>query len=223
MKSVKGKKDMKETIFREIPIDLLIPHPARPNRMSKPAFARLVASIKNTGFYEPVVVRAVGEKYQIINGYHRVQALLKLDVKTARAIVCELDDLMTLTLLASLNRLKGTDQPQKKKLLYKELLTKSSAGDLSKNIPASATQIQRLAADELPQSPALPTVMPEAVVFFLNPEQRKIVQSALASARRKYVTGTTAQQNAAAITMIANSFQMEMFNSSTSITKKSER
>jgi ParB/RepB/Spo0J family partition protein len=209
---------MKGTELREIPLEQIIPHPANPNKMSKSAYAKLVANIKKTGLYEPIVVRPLGDKFQIINGHHRVEALKKLGAKTASAVVWELDDATTLTLLASLNRLAGTDVPEKKSGLYAELLANFSAKDLAKLLPATAVQIERLACAKLPDVPAPAVIMPEAMIFFLTAEQRATVEAALAKAKEESEKGkkgkkgekSTAKRNAAALTYLAENYmQME--------------
>ncbi len=208
---MKSEKSDKGTNLREIPLEQFIPHPANPNKMSKSAFAKLVANIKKTGLYEPVVVRPVGDKFQLINGHHRIEALKKLEARTASAIVWELDDATSLTLLASLNRLTGSDVPEKKSRLYTELLANYSAKDIAKILPCPAAQIERLAAAKLPDVPAPAVVMPDAMVFFLSGEQRAIVQDALAKAKCEGQKGekgqkSAAKKNAAALALLAENY-----------------
>ena len=208
---------MKGTNLKEIPLEQLEPHPANPNKMSKSAYAKLVANIKKTGLYEPIVVRPLGDKFQIINGHHRVEALWQLGAETASAVVWELDDRTTLTLLASLNRLTGTDEPEKKSRLYAELLASFSAKDLAKILPCSATQLERLACVKLPDVPSPAVVMPDAVVFFLTSDQRTLVETALAKAKCDGEKGekgekseksekSSAKKNAAALTLLAKDY-----------------
>jgi ParB/RepB/Spo0J family partition protein len=208
---------MKDTNIQEIPLEQFIPHPANPNKMSKKTFTKLVANIKKTGLYEPVVVRQVGNKFQLINGHHRIEALKILGAATASAVVWEVDDATALTLLASLNRLNGTDILEKKSSLYAELLAKFSARELTKLLPASAVQLKRLASLKLPDMLTPAIVMPEAMVFFLNNEQQTIVQTALAKAKEECRKGvkseknekSTAKMNAAALTLIAENYMQQ--------------
>jgi ParB-like chromosome segregation protein Spo0J len=71
---------------QSIALDKLVAHPDNPNRMSKAKFAKLLRNIERTGRYEPLVVRSCPQKpdcFQIINGHHRLQALIELGNKTA--------------------------------------------------------------------------------------------------------------------------------------------
>jgi ParB/RepB/Spo0J family partition protein len=195
--------------IQEIPIDLLIPHPANPNRMSASAFAKLCRNIQQTGLYEPVVVRPAGDKFQIINGHHRVNALTKLGAQTVSAVVWDVEDKSALTLLASLNRLTGKDEPSQKRSLYGQLHTKFSLKELAKILPATSGQIVKLALGKLPRTPVLSGDIPEPVVFLLNKNQRAIVEKALQWACEMIPDSITSNKKSTAITLIAESFIKE--------------
>ena len=73
-----------ENTIKTIVLSKLIAHPDNPNVMSDSTFRKLVRNIERTGLYEPIVVRphpdekdhsATADKFQIINGHHRVKAL----------------------------------------------------------------------------------------------------------------------------------------------------
>jgi hypothetical protein len=108
---------MKNFELKTIAINKLAAHPANPNVMSEVKFNKLVRNIERTGLYEPIVVRAHPKKkdyFQIINGHHRVKALEKLDRKVADCVVWDVDDEQAEVLLATLNRLTGSDEPARK-------------------------------------------------------------------------------------------------------------
>ncbi len=54
--------------------------------------ADLKESIKQKGVLEPIIVRKVGEKYQVVCGERRVRACKELGLKTIPAIVRDLTD-----------------------------------------------------------------------------------------------------------------------------------
>jgi ParB/RepB/Spo0J family partition protein len=193
-------------MIQQIPIDLLIPHPANPNRMSEATFAKLCRNIQKTGLYEPVVVRPLGDKFQIINGHHRIRALKKLGIEKVPAVVWDMDDKSAMTMLASLNRLTGKDEPSQKSKLYNKLLENSLPKELAKILPVTAGQIVKLAGTKLPRIPQQACDMPEPLVFLLDKSQREIVEKALFSAFDKIPEGTKAQKKAVAITMIAENY-----------------
>jgi ParB-like chromosome segregation protein Spo0J len=218
-----------ENRVSRIAIEKLAAHPDNPNRMSKGNFAKLVRNIERTGRYEPLVVRPcpatnchscesrnpdTGGKgkrdcFQIINGHHRLRALQELGYKAVDAIVWDIDDGDTDILLATLNRLGGSNVLQKKLALVERLNKRTKARDLAKLLPHTAGQIERfsqMSAGRLaPVTPAKPvTVNPR--VFFLDNAQQAIVEEAMSLVRKGRSEKTRAARNAAALTQIALTF-----------------
>ncbi|HUT30202.1 MAG TPA: ParB/RepB/Spo0J family partition protein [Sedimentisphaerales bacterium] len=197
--------------IKSIVLDKLVAHPDNPNRQSKVNFAKLLHNIERTGRYEPLVVRPCPNKpglYQIINGHHRCQALAKLGHKAADCVVWDIDDEQTDILLATLNRLGGSDQLGKKLELLKRLKKKLDTGELARLIPHTRKQIERLTNLKLPSAPAKidAAAFTNPVVFFLDDRQQQIVNEALSLAARSGKEKTRAAQNAAALTRIAEQF-----------------
>jgi ParB/RepB/Spo0J family partition protein len=207
---MKNAESKTESTIESIPIVKLIPHPANPNQMSDSTFRKLVRNIERTGFYEPIIVRPhpqKKDKFQIINGHHRVKALVKLGKKEADCVVWEVDDEQTVVLLATLNRLTGSDVPAKKIELLKQLKERFDSVDLAKILPQTAKQIERLTNLKLDLVPVKFDAEMFAVplVFFVTAEQNKIIEQALSEVNTS--SGQTkAQRRAAAITEIANQF-----------------
>jgi ParB/RepB/Spo0J family partition protein len=199
-----------ESTIESIPIAKLIPHPANPNQMSDSTFRKLVRNIERTGLYEPIIVRPHPKEkgsFQIINGHHRVKALVKLGKKEADCVVWEVDDEQTVVLLATLNRLTGSDVPAKKIELLKQLKERFDSVDLAKILPQTAKQIERLTNLKLDLVPVKFDAETFAVplVFFVTAEQNKIIEQALSEVNT--LSGQTkAQCRAAAITEIAKHF-----------------
>ena len=151
----------KQNRVSRIAIDKFVAHPDNPNRMSKANFTKLIRNIEQTGRYEPLIVRPCPQKnchscasrnpdddriscFQIINGHHRWQALRELGYKTAEAIVWDIDDTDTDILLATLNRLGGSDILEKKLVLLKRLNQRMDTRELAKLLPQTTKQIERL-------------------------------------------------------------------------------
>ncbi len=178
--------------IQSIALDKLIPHPDNPNRMSKANFAKLVRNIKRTGRYEPLIVRPCprrnkGDCFQIINGHHRAKALAQLGYETADVIVWDIDDEQADILLATLNRLGGSDILQKKLALLKRLQQSAVGGqtrELAKLLPQTAKQIERLTSlkDSLRRAASIEhraSSFANPLVFFLTDEQSVDVEDAL--------------------------------------------
>jgi len=196
--------------LRTIQINKLVAHPDNPNVMSGVKFRKLVRNIERTGLYEPIVVRPHPKhegRFQIINGHHRVKALEKLGREEADCVVWDVDDDETRVLLATLNRLAGSDVPAKKIELLKELTSRMNAVELAKLLPQTAKQIEQLTNLKLNVVPVKPDAEQFAIplVFFVTAEQNKIIEQALSRVTTN-PNQTRAQQRASAITAIAEYF-----------------
>jgi hypothetical protein len=225
--------------IQSIPIEKLVPHPDRPNRLSKRKFAKLIRNIERTGRYEPLVVRPcpatnchspqdalrccesrnpdVGEIekhncFQIINGYYRWKALRQLGYRTVDAVVWDVDDKDADILLATLNRLGGSDVLEKKLALMSRLNHREPSCDLAKLLPYTSKQIHRLAQMHSSPGPRIKpskSALANAIVFFLSDAQKGIVEKALSNVQEPQSEKTRAAKNAAALTAIAQQFNMK--------------
>jgi ParB/RepB/Spo0J family partition protein len=196
---------------QSIVLDKLIAHQDNPNRMSKANLAKLVRNIEQTGRYEPIIVRPHpqrGNYFQIINGEHRCKALAKLGHKTADCIVWDIDDEQVDILLATLNRLVGTDNLDKKLNLLRHLNKRMGTGELSKLLPQTAKQIERLTNLKMPSRPVETNAksFSNPMVFFVNDAQQEIIEKALSLAQELGDEKTKAAKRAAALAQIAENF-----------------
>ena len=72
----------------ELPVEQIHPNPHQPRRLiDESKVAELAASIKSTGIIQPVVVRQVGDSYQLIAGERRWRAARHAGLPTVPAIV----------------------------------------------------------------------------------------------------------------------------------------
>ena len=196
---------------QSIALDKLVAHPDNPNQQSRVNFGKLVRNIERTGRYEPLIVRprpASSGCFQIINGYHRCHALAKLGYKTADCIVWDIDDEQTDILLATLNRLGGSDELAKKLKLLNRLNKRLDSTKLAKLLPQTAKQIEQLTNLRKISQPAKIATRPFAnpMVFFLTDTQQQIVENALSLVEEPKDKTTKATKNAAALTCIAQYF-----------------
>jgi ParB family chromosome partitioning protein len=98
--------------FAELPLDRISPNPLQPRRNFDPdALEELVASIREVGLLQPVVVREVagdddGPRYELVMGERRWRASQSAGTGTIPAIVRETadDDLLRDALLENLHR-----------------------------------------------------------------------------------------------------------------------
>jgi hypothetical protein len=199
------------TKIRRIALNKLEAHPDNPNRMSRATLDKLVRNIERTGRYEPVIVRPHPELhgcFQIINGHHRCHALRRLGHDAADAVVWDVDDEQADILLMTLNRLSGRDMLGKKLDLLRRLRLRQSTRDLSKLLPQTRGQLERLIA-----SRPLPPVRSKAadefaipMVFFVNAAQQQTIEQALETTPAATEGTTRAARRAAALTDVARLF-----------------
>ena len=76
----------------ELAIEKISPNPHQPRRqMSEASLAELAASLKGTGLIQPVVVRRVGERFELIAGERRWRAAQLAGLKTIPIIIKNVD------------------------------------------------------------------------------------------------------------------------------------
>jgi ParB family transcriptional regulator, chromosome partitioning protein len=75
-----------------VPVEAVVPNPHQPRKqMNEASVAELAASLKATGLIQPIVVRKVGETYQLIAGERRLRAAKLAGLATIPAILREVD------------------------------------------------------------------------------------------------------------------------------------
>jgi len=183
-----------DNILQSVPLKSLLPHPDNPNRMSSETFKKLLRNIKRSGRYEPLVVRPARKKkghYQLIDGHQRRRALEQLGYEKADVLVWDVDDEQADILLATLNRLRGSDVLAKKIALLKRLRTRADARELSRLLPQTAGQIKRLINLRPPNAPAKPSPdsFANPLVFFVDDAQMQTIKKALSLAEHYGPTG----------------------------------
>ncbi len=169
-----------------LPIDRLQAHPMNPNTMPDLLLKKLVAHLKRTGFYPPVIVRPIEHgRYEILDGHHRVLALRQLGHEQVHCEAWPVDDAEALTLLATLNRLHGEDNVERKAALLEALDEAVGREALLERLPETRDKAERLLSLNVPAPPiATPTPeheMPVSVHFFLKPAQRLALENKLKS------------------------------------------
>jgi ParB family chromosome partitioning protein len=76
-----------------VPVDQIDPNPFQPRRSFDPTeIAALADSLRQHGMLQPILVRPVGDRYQIIAGERRLRASIEAQLHEVPARVMELDD-----------------------------------------------------------------------------------------------------------------------------------
>ncbi len=91
----------------ELGAEQIIPNPAQPRtRFADDALDELAQSIKTNGIVQPIVVRPIGEKYQIVAGERRWRAAQKAGLLKLPVVIKEVSDdkLLELALVENIQR-----------------------------------------------------------------------------------------------------------------------
>ncbi len=113
-------------------------NPWNPNKQSKEMFDKEVASIKELGLLGSILVREIGNIYQILDGEHRYKACLELGYTDITVeSLGELPDQDAKLLTVLLNNLHGEDDIEKRAKIFEEL----NSGQLQL-LPFSDQEIQ---------------------------------------------------------------------------------
>jgi ParB family chromosome partitioning protein len=76
-----------------IPVDQVDPNPFQPRRHFEPSeLAALADSLRQHGMLQPILVRAVNDRYQLIAGERRLRASIEAQLHEVPARVMDLDD-----------------------------------------------------------------------------------------------------------------------------------
>jgi len=127
-----------------IPLGKLRSHPLNSNEINEAQYIKLRENIRKTNRYPALIVRKLGEDYQIVDGHTRFMILQELGIPEAKCEVWEIDDKTTELYLATLNRLRGTDDTKKRALLIKILRDDFGSEDFRSLIPESNRAIDSL-------------------------------------------------------------------------------
>src|SRR5262245_5592946 len=122
----------------EIALKRLVAHPGNANRMKSAMMTTLIAHIRDSGQYPPLIVRphpSLADHYQILDGHHRADALQALGRTEAQCEVWHVDDARASLLLLTLNRLQGQDDPLRRAALLSKLLEGMDVKELARRLP----------------------------------------------------------------------------------------
>ena len=106
-----------------LPVDQIDPNPFQPRRDFNPEeIASLAESLKRHEQLQPVLVRRVGDRYQLISGERRLRATMHAGRPTVRAEVREADDRLVAELAIVENMERKDLNPVEKALSFKRYI-----------------------------------------------------------------------------------------------------
>jgi len=127
-----------------IPIDLIDPNPLQPRRRFDEATLRELAdSIQSSGVVQPVLVRRVADRYQLVAGERRFRAAAVAGLKTVPSVVRDLTDAETLELALTENLLREDLNAIEVAEAYKALQERFALNqdDIAKRLGLSRTTV----------------------------------------------------------------------------------
>ena len=152
---------MPEPIFSWVDINLLEPNNYNPNQMDDEMFAKAIESIHRFGFVDPVTVRELGDRYQIIDGEHRWRAAKDHSgacIKEKRryvehvgmhqiaiASLGAIDDQSAKQLTIVLNETRGEYDPKRMGEVLTSLIAAEAMPDLLELLPFTPDRFAELA------------------------------------------------------------------------------
>ena len=92
-------------VGRMIPIEHIDPNPNQPRQVMGD-LSELIASVKEQGIIEPIVVRQRGSRFQIVAGERRYQAAVRAGIEELPVVIRDVDDvgILEIALVENLQR-----------------------------------------------------------------------------------------------------------------------
>jgi ParB family transcriptional regulator, chromosome partitioning protein len=110
-------------VVSELPVDSITPNPQQPRKdFHDNTLQDLAASLRQSGVIQPVVVRRLGQGYQLIVGERRWRAAQLAGLSQIPAVVREATDAQTLELALVENLLREDLNPMEEAEAYQRLL-----------------------------------------------------------------------------------------------------
>jgi ParB-like chromosome segregation protein Spo0J len=114
--------------------------------MGEEQLSKLAENIARESEYPPLVVRPHPQEegaYQVLDGHQRWEVLKRLGHEQALCYIWPCDDRTALVLLATLNRLEGTDEPLRRAELLRDLAAFMPVNELAALLPEDAAAIHQ--------------------------------------------------------------------------------
>ena len=130
----------------QIPIDEIIPNRFQPRlNFDDRGLEELASSIKQHGIIQPLVLRRIEDKYEIIAGERRYKAATLAGLKTVPAVIADIDDNKSAEVAIVENVQRRDLSAIEEARSYKNLLDKGylTQEQLSKDIKISKSSIEK--------------------------------------------------------------------------------
>ncbi len=136
-----------ETELQELPVDQIDPNPLQPRQSFNPKeLEELAETLQAVGLIEPVIVRKVEERYQLISGERRWRAAQRAGFKKIPAILKQATDLQALEIGIIENIQREDLNPVEEARAYQYWLeqTQQKPSDLAKKMGKDRSTVTNL-------------------------------------------------------------------------------
>jgi ParB family chromosome partitioning protein len=199
----------------ELPIDILKEARWNVNQPNEAMLQRLRASIRQFGFVQNLVVRRLGDVYEVLSGNQRLKLLREFNVSKVPCVIVILDDAHARLFAQALNHIHGDDDLGLRAELIREVLKTIPEGDVLKILPDTmvglkgmATLGQEKMAGYLQNWEKARAVRLRNLLFKLTSEQLPTIETAieriLPEARRQQ--GVSPNSRGTALYLICKSY-----------------
>jgi ParB/RepB/Spo0J family partition protein len=110
--------------IRHVPVERIVPNPENPRLLfEESALEELASSIREHGVLQPILVRPMGDGYQLVAGERRWRAAIRAGLQTIPALVEELDDDAALEIAVIENLQREDLSPLEEATMYDKMVT----------------------------------------------------------------------------------------------------
>ncbi len=126
-----------------LPVGQIHANPWNPNRVAPETMHKLREYMRREGIVQPIIVRRVGDHWQILDGFHR-WTLCKDELGLAEVpcVVVDVDDKRAKMMTVNLNELSGDPVPHLMAELIHDLSRDTSLEDLSTILPYGEDELR---------------------------------------------------------------------------------
>ena len=199
----------------ELPIDNLKEATWNVNQADEATMQRLRSSIRQFGFVQNLVVRSIGNEYEVLSGNQRLKLLREFNIPKVPCIIVNLNDAHARLFAQALNHIHGEDDLGLRAELIREVLKTIPEGEVLKILPDTmvglkgmATLSQATMAGYLQNWEKARTARLRNRLFKLTKDQLKTVEDAieriLPEARRQQ--GVSPNSRGTALYLICKSY-----------------
>lgn len=118
-----------------------------PNKMDDLTYKALQESFEEFGVIDPILVRRIGDYYEVIDGEHRLKIAQSLDMSHIEAVIIDVDDTQAKRLTQIMNRTRGEDDQEKLMHLLDSILSEIDKAEAILGLPLTEQSLDVLLID----------------------------------------------------------------------------